>query len=52
MHFSERVMWELELAVAREGMLSTKGKRLPVTSDLNLMTSLPISDIQKGKSHS
>jgi len=39
--FTERLMWEMELAAAREGMLNTKGKRLPdplqldVTKDLH-----------------
>lgn len=42
MRFTERVMWEIELAAAREGMLNTKGKRLPdplqldVTNDLHI----------------
>jgi len=40
--FSERVMWEFELAVAREGML-TKGKRYPDPGQLDVTNDLHIT---------
>ena len=42
MHFSERVLWEIELAAAREGMLNTKGKRLPDPGQLDVTNDLHI----------
>ena len=39
--FTERVLWEIELAVAREGML-TKGKRYPDPGQLDVTNDLHI----------
>jgi len=46
MRFTERVMWEMELAAAREGMLNTKGKQLPDPLQLDVTSDLHISDMQ------
>jgi len=44
MRFTERQMWEMDLALAREGMLNTKGKRLPDPLQLNVTNDLHTTD--------
>ncbi|GAI02065.1 unnamed protein product [marine sediment metagenome] len=43
MVFTERVMWEMELAAARERMLNTKGKRYPDPGQLDVTNDLHIN---------